>query len=234
MPRRARAAAGGIVYHVLNRAVGRMRLFARDPDYQAFQRTLEQAHQRHPIRILSYCVMPNHFHLVLWPKNDGDLSRFMFWLTMTHAQRWRTAHHAVGLGPLYQGRFKAFPVQSDEHLRTVCRYVERNPLRAKLVERAQHWQWCSLWRRLHPTDQQHELLSTWPVDEPSDWLQWVNAPQTPAELEALRTSLRRGRPFGQDRWQQATARRLGLESSFRPPHRPRTSKPEAKKGNTPA
>ena len=137
MPRRARTACGGIVYHVLNRAAGRMRLFARDRDYEAFERTLEQAHQRHPLPILDWCLMPNHWHLVLWPRRDGELSAFMFWLTMTHTQRRRTAHHAVGLGPLYQGRFKAFPVQSDEHLRIVCRYVERNALRAGLVERAE-------------------------------------------------------------------------------------------------
>ena len=228
MPRRARTACGGIVYHVLNRAAGRMRLFARDRDYEAFERTLEQAHQRHPLPILDWCLMPNHWHLVLWPRRDGELSAFMFWLTMTHTQRWRTAHHAVGLGPLYQGRFKAFPVQSDQHLRIVCRYVERNALRAGLVERAEEWRWCSLWRRQQGTAEQREVLTDWPVEEPADWLEWVNGPQTEAEVEALRMSVGRGRPFGAEPWQRAVTRQLGLESTFRPQHRPPCKAKETK------
>ena len=80
--------------------------------------------------------MPNHWHFVLWPQGDGDLSEFMRWLTVTHTQRWHAAHHTAGTGPLYQGRFKSFPIQADDHLLTVLRYVERNALRANLVERA--------------------------------------------------------------------------------------------------
>src|SRR5687768_11398098 len=109
MPRQPRQAAGGLVYHVLNRAVGRMRIFKRDADFLAFENVLAEALRRHPVPLLSYCVMPNHWHLVLWPEKDGQLSRLMFWLTMTHVQRWRHAHDLVGLGPLYQGRFKCFP-----------------------------------------------------------------------------------------------------------------------------
>jgi putative transposase len=85
------------------------------------------------MRILAYCVIPNHFHLVLWPHQDGALSEFMRWLTMTHTQRWHAAHQTAGTGPMYQGRFKSFPVQSDDHFYSVCRNVEPNPLRAKLV-----------------------------------------------------------------------------------------------------
>ena len=110
MPQRARQAPGGLVYHVLNRAVGRMRVFSKAADYLAFQRVLLEAHERLPVRLLGYCLMPNHWHLVLWPRADGDLSRFMHRLTMTHTQRWRHHRGLVGLGPLYQGRFKSFPV----------------------------------------------------------------------------------------------------------------------------
>ncbi len=135
MPRIARNAPGGLVYHVLNRANGRLRLFKKDGDYLAFEQVLLLAHRRAPIRILDYCLMPNHWHLVLWPRRDGELTLFMRWLTLTHAQRWKHAHNAVGHGHLYQGRFKSFPIQQDEHLLTVLRYVERNPLRAKLARR---------------------------------------------------------------------------------------------------
>src|SRR5215204_3248490 len=114
-----------MIYHVLNRAVGRMKLFGRDADYEAFLRVLAEAAARFPtVRILAFCIMPNHFHLVVHPTSAKDLSRFVGLLTMTHALRWRYARHLVGLGPLYQGRFKSFPIEVDEHLETVLRYVE--------------------------------------------------------------------------------------------------------------
>ena len=146
MPRRARECPGGLTYHVLNRAVARIDLFKSVKDHEAFQKTLREAHARLPIDVLAYCVMSNHWHLVLRPTRDGDLSKFMQWLTLAHAQRWRTAHKTVGFGPLYQGRFKAFPIQQDEHLMTVLRYVERNPVRAGLIASAKEWRWSSLLR----------------------------------------------------------------------------------------
>jgi putative transposase len=174
------------------------------------------AHERAPMRILSYCLMPNHWHFVLWPKADGELSAFMHWVTMTHTQRWRHARKLVGLGPLYQGRFKAFPIEEDDHLSTVIRYVERNPLRANLVKRAQDWKHGSLHIRLNPDDDRGELLSPWPIEQRSDYLDWINQPQTATEVEALRTSIKRNRPYGGGAWQQQTISRLGLQSSIRP------------------
>src|SRR5262245_49854312 len=149
MPRRLRFADGGFVYHALNRAAGRATLFEKPGDFAAFEETLRQAKERLPVRLLAYCVMPNHWHLVVWPQRDGDLSQYLRWVTVTHTQRWHAHHHTAGTGPLYQGRFKSFPVQQDEHLLSVCRYVERNPLRAKLAKRAENWRWSSLWQRLH-------------------------------------------------------------------------------------
>ncbi len=221
MGRPLRSAAGGVVYHVLNRAAGRRRMFERPGDYAAFMEVLAEAHQRTAMRTLGYCIMPNHWHMVLWPHEDGDLSSFMAWVTLTHTQRWHAAHGTTGTGPLYQGRFKAFPVQADDHFLIVCRYVERNALRAGLVERAEDWPWCSLSR---PRDETAELripLSSWPVERPLDWPAWVNQPQTAGELEALRTSVARGRPFGAAAWVGRTAQRLGLQATLRPRGRPR-------------
>ena len=147
MGRPLRVAPGELIYHVLNRANGRQRLFDDDGDYRAFERVMTQACSRVSMRLLAYCVMPNHWHLVVWPRQDGDLSRFMNWLTLTHTQRWHTHRQTVGTGHLYQGRFKSFVVQTDEHLLTVCRYVERNALRAGLVERAEAWRWRARWVR---------------------------------------------------------------------------------------
>jgi REP-associated tyrosine transposase len=128
MSRPLRAAEGGLVYHALNRANARLAIFADAGDFGAFERVLAEAVVRYDMRLLAYCVMPNHFHLVLWPRADGELSGFMRWLTMTHAQRWHAHRHSAGSGHLYQGRFKSFPVQSDGHFLTLCRYVERNAL----------------------------------------------------------------------------------------------------------
>lgn len=137
MGRPTRCCAGGYIYHVLNRANPRATLFAKEQDYAAFLRVLTEAQQRQPLRLLAYCLMPNHWHLVLWPEEDGQLSSFLHWLTLSHTQRWLTHYHSVGSGHLYQERFKSFPVCEDEHLLTVGRYVERNALRAGLVSRAE-------------------------------------------------------------------------------------------------
>jgi putative transposase len=223
MPRRPRIAVGGIPFHVLNRAVGRGWLFEKDVDFEAFVRVIEQVHRRLPVRILSYCLMSNHWHLVLWPREDGELSEFMRLLTVTHTQRWHAHHHTAGTGPLYQGRFKSFPIQRDEHLLAVCRYVERNPLRARLVERAEQWRWSSLGVRTSAAETPAWLMDMgqWPVEAPARWVTHVNRPQTAAEEAAVRESIRRGRPFGEAKWQRRTAIRLALESSLRPRGRPR-------------
>jgi len=220
MPRIARVAPGGSVFHVLNRANGKLTLFRKDDDYLAFERVLVEAHRRVPVRLLDWCLMPNHWHMVLWPRRDGELSAFIRWLTLTHAQRWKAAHGAVGHGHLYQGRFKSFVVAADSSLSAMLRYVQRNPLRAKLVRRAERWRWGSCRVRAAGPPQLAALLSEWPIETPRDWLAWVNAPQTDKEVEALRTSLRRGRPYGGEAWVLRTARRLGLEQTLRPPGRP--------------
>ena len=140
--------------------------------------------------------MPNHFHLLLWPREDGDLSRFMRWLTMTHTQRWHAHHRTTGTGHLYQGRFKSFPVQSDEHYLTVCRYVERNALRANLVERAEDWKWGSLWARRARNEADRPVLTPWPIERPRDGTARVNRPLGPQEEEAVLRSIPRGQPLG--------------------------------------
>jgi len=204
----------------MNRSAGRPKIFHTDADYQAFEKVLAEARQREAMRVCAYVLMPNHFHVVLWPRKDGDLSAFMKWLTLTHSQRWHAFRRCAGTGALYQGRFRSFPMKEDEHFLKVCRYVERNPLRAKLVDRAEDWAWCSLAARSSPREQ--ELLDDWPVDRPRDWLRRVNAAQSAEELAALRLSVKRGRPFGPDDWANRTARRLGLAATLRPLGRPRT------------
>jgi putative transposase len=218
MPRRLRHAAGGYVYHVLNRAVGRATLFRKAGDYDAFIRVLTEAAEWRPVPLLAYCLMPNHWHLVLWPRGDGDLSEYLRWLTVTHTQRYHAHYHTEGTGPLYQGRFKSFPIQEDEHLLWVLRYVERNPLRAGLVASAARWRWSSLGQRALGLD--GPALAEGPVPRPPKWERWVDGAQTEAELAALRRSIARGAPFGEETWQGKIAGELGLQSSLRPLGRP--------------
>jgi putative transposase len=140
---------------------------------------------------------------------------------MTRAARWHAHRHTGGRGHLYQSRFKSFAIQQDGHFLSVCRYVERNALRTKLVERAERWPWCSAWTRGHPENPLHGKLSPWPLDMPSDWLKLLNDPQTEAELAAVHLARDRGRPYGDARWMAKTAKRLGVESSLRPVGRPK-------------
>jgi putative transposase len=113
------------------------------------------------------------------------------------------------------------PIQQDEHLLSVIRYVERNPVRAKSipVRKAERWPWSSIGRP--PAGIEVPQLHPGPVPRGTNWLEYVNRPQTEAALLAVRESISRGRPYGSDRWTRATARRLGLESSLRPRGRPR-------------
>jgi putative transposase len=222
MPRRLRAAAGGYVYHVINRAARRAALFRKDGDYSAFEAILGEAPEFQPMRLLAYCLMPNHWHLVLWPRHDGELSTYLRWITVTHTQRYHAHYHTAGTGPLYQGRFKSFPVQAGKHFRTVSRYVERNALRAGLVRRAEDWRWSSLGRF------ERGIATPWLSDWPDGgrpelrlWLPEVNRAETEAEKLALWRSVDRGSPFGEEAWMERTAARLGLESSLRPRGRPR-------------
>ena len=158
MARRFRCSDAGYVYHVLNRAVGRATLFSKGGDYAAFEKILCQAWERFSMRLLSYLIMPNHWHLVVWPEQAETLSAYVPWVTVTHVRRWHAHYHTGGTGPIYQGRFKSFPVQEDD------------------------------------------------------------------PLVALRRSVVRGAPYGDELWQQRTAKMLGLESSMRPRGRPKKEK----------
>ena len=222
MPRTARSAPGKMVYHVLNRGVGKNPLFFSDDDYLAFERVIADTLEKRPMRILSYCLMPNHWHFVLWPEKDGDLAGFMQRLTVTHVTRWQKNHNRVGYGHVYQSRFKSFPVETDEYFYQVNRYVERNALRCNLVDRAEDWPFGSLWIRQQGTVDDRALLSPWPLPRPRQWLQYVNEPETEAEISALRRSTVRGTPYGSPDWVARTARKLGLGSTLRNPGRPKS------------
>lgn len=220
MPRPPRTAPGGFIFHVLNRAQGKRAIFHHDRDYLAFERVLAEVQERVPMRILAWCVMPNHWHLLLWPREDGDLSKHMRLLTLTHTQRVHAYRGSTGTGHVYQGRYKSFVVQNDSYFLTASRYVEANALRANLVRRAEDWRWGSLWRRQRSLEDQPPRLHDWPVARPADWLSYVSQKPEATELEAVRRSARRGCPYGDEVWVQSTAEQLGLTTTLRARGRP--------------
>jgi putative transposase len=231
MARSARQTPAGYVYHALNRGAARVKLFRKSADFAAFLHILDEALERCPIRVLGYCIMPTHWHIVLWPAADEEVSSFLRWLTLTHSVRWHQHYHSTGSGHVYQNRFKAFPVAEDEHLLTVLRYVERNPLRAGLVQRAEDWPWSSLACRIAGGEVAARRLRAWPVATSVDWRRWVNKVETEGELQALRRSVARGRPYGCDRWVHTVVQRLGLQATVRSRGRPRKRPADTSTGN---
>jgi putative transposase len=222
MPRTARAVVGGYCYHLINRGNNRACVFHDPTDYRNFLAVLRRAQQRVRVDILAACLMPNHLHLVVRPQRGEDLARWTHWLFTTHVRRHHKRYETSGR--VWQGRYKVFVIQQDDHLLTVLRYVERNALRAMLVDRAERWPWGSLrWR----TDGVSPLqLAPSPVPLPANWVEYVNETQTTAELEAVRTCVNRQRPYGHDGWVEQTAHQLGLTQSLVSVGRPRKDGPQ--------
>jgi len=174
-----------------------------------------------PMRILAYGLMPNHWHLVLYPRADGDLAQFLRRVTMTHTQRYHAKSQTVGYGHIYQGRYKSLLVESDSHFLALVRYVERNARRAGLVAKAEDWRWSSVHVRRYGDAQKKQTLSAWPVPEPPDYLKWLNHAEGKKEIEKIRQAIQRSRPYGSEKWVSKTVRQFGLESTTRNRGRPK-------------
>jgi putative transposase len=220
MGRPLRIIPGGYAYHVINRANAHVQIFAENKDYLCFENILADACEKFSMRLCTYCIMPNHWHLVLWPEKDDELSKFVGWFTLTHTQRWHANHNTTGSGHLYQGRFKSFPVQDDSHFLTLCRYVERNPVSAGLVEKSKDWRWSAMWHRMNRSNNTVPL-SRWPVDRPENWQHLVDQELNEREAADVRKCIERNRPFGETDWMLKTAFSLGLNSALKTRGRPR-------------
>ena len=219
MPRIARVAVGGGIPLHQQIEWGRVPIFHTDDDYRHFESLLLEGVELIGMRILAYCIMPNHFHLVLYPKNNGDMGEFMRWVTITHVRQRRARTETIGHGHLYQGTYKSFPVETETHLQQLMVYVEQNPLRAKLVRRAEHWKWSSLYKREH--ERNTKLLAKLPITLPKNYLTAVNTLPNTEALETLRRSVNRGTPFGSTQWVDEMVRMFKLESTVRNPGRPK-------------
>jgi putative transposase len=156
----------GTIVHAFNRAVERRTIFHEPGDYDAFVAMLEQGSTKGLVRIFGYCVMPNHWHLMLQAQVDDGISVFMKWLTAKHVKRYRKFHETVGYGHLYQGRFKSPVIEGEEHFLTTMRYVEANAAAAGLAPAAHDWPWSSAFER---RAKHRSILSDPPQPLPDDW-----------------------------------------------------------------
>jgi putative transposase len=206
-----------------------MHLFETPSDYDAFVGVLAESRRKRPLRLLGWCLMPNHWHLIVWPLEHQAalVSDFMRHLTVTHATRWRWHRDTQGDGPVYQGRFKAFPVEDDRHYLTVLRYAETNAWRAGLCRGrpAETWRWSSLWHWCAaggPCD----LVDEGPLDRPSHWLRTVNTPINEKELVSLRRCSVGEQPYGGEGWLNRLAPLVGVPFLPRPRGRPRRHLPQ--------
>jgi putative transposase len=219
MPRAPRADEAGEIYHALNRGNARNRIFFKDEDYEAFERLIAEGLEKFEVDLIAYQWMNNHWHMVLSPRVDGGMSAFIGWVTLTHTQRYHAHHKTTGYGHVYQGRYKSFAVEDDDHFHVVCRYVERNALRANLVQRAEQYRWGSLWN--WAGGDSPITLSAWPVRRLPNWVGRVNQALSDGERNALARSIKRGIPFGSEQWTDETVKRCRLESTTRPRGRPK-------------
>ncbi len=222
MARPLRKNLGGTYYHVLNRANGRLRIFKKRGDFLAFEEILGEGVERFGMRICGYCVMGNHWHLLLHPREDGDLSEFMRWVGVTHTMRYHYSHGTAGTGHVYQGRFKSFPVQGDGHLLTVLRYIEANPLRAELVDAAEDYEWSSYREHVGLEDRERGFaLSDLPMALPAGWKRLVHRDVAQREADAIVNAIKRGAPLGDETWIEQAVKTFGLQTTINKRGRPK-------------
>jgi len=220
MGRPLRTDVGGYVYHILNRANARSTIFNTDKEYVEFENIIFEAVERFSMRLIAYTIMPNHFHFVLYPESEGEIKKFMHWVTLTHTQRWHAMNKTIGHGHLYQGRYKSFLVEADAHLWILLAYVERNPLRAKLVKSLSNWRWSSYYKRSFGTPAQKKLLATKSITWPRSYEQTLTLTEDVERLESIRNSINRGKPYGSDKWTGRVMKEFGLEITERKRGRP--------------
>jgi putative transposase len=215
-----------LIYHALNRGNNRAAVFQAPADFLAFLQALAQTQRRYPFTLYGYCLMTNHFHLLLSPGPGQSISRILQSLTVAHTWHYHRRHG--GVGHVWQGRFKSPVIQDHEHALTVLRYIEANPLRAGMVTDAGNYPWSSY--RGHGLGRPDSLLGVLPAWEglgrtpearQAAWRKWVHTPLTERELAAVRRAVVSERPYGTPAWVQTTAQTLGLPLTQRSRGRPR-------------
>lgn len=228
MPRPLRPIEAGLIYHVINRGNNRQDVFHKPGDFEAFLKALGDLQQRKPFALYGYCLLNNHFHLLIRPLEGTSISRIMQSLLVSHTERYHKQHRSGG--HVWQGRFKSPVIQNDEHALTVLRYIEANPLRARIVQRGEDYPWSSypahglgasndLLDRLIP----YEQIAPSAAARQRKWSEKVHRPLPESTLASIRRANESGLPYGSPRWVARLANRLDLDLTIRPRGRPRKS-----------
>jgi putative transposase len=218
MTRIARVVIPGIAHHLTQRGNRRVEVFFRDNDRQRYLQLLLEYSKKYGLETLAYCLMTNHIHLVCVPAQEKSLSLALKPLDMRYAQH---VNWTYGIsGRLWQGRFFSC-VLDDEHLWAAIRYVEQNPVRARIVQRAEHYAWSSA--AAHCSLRQDPILSPLPEGCPvelADWSAWLAEGDHAEMLETLRRYTRTGRPAGGKHFVAELESRLGRTLQAKPTGRP--------------
>lgn len=214
MPRIRRSLVDSAIYHVINRGNSKQEIFHKDMDYEIFIDLIRKTKLKYKIQIFAYCLMPNHFHILL---KSEELSKYMHLLMSSHVRKYHK-HYGTS-GHIWQGRYKSFIVQSDEHLLVISRYIEGNPVRGGLVKSAKDWKWSSHLDRLG--ERSNILINELPIKLPVNWTEYVDTPLTGKELEKINQSVNRQSPYGELEWVNKLCREVGLLSTINPRGRPK-------------
>ena len=217
MSRPKRIEKGMMLYHVSNHTWKHLRVFGSKANRQLFVEAMSQVQQRVPVRIVSYCILKDHWHILLWMNRVPRLSEFMKRLLVMHSQRWHSIHNSLGGGTLYTGRYKSFPVQKS-HCCSVMRFIESHPVRSGEVDNPLDWEFGSYFCRYEDTPPLE--LSQPPNACGSNYRQLVKRGSPQKDLAAIRNSIKRGAPYGDPAWVARTAKALELESTLRRRGRP--------------
>ena len=217
MPRGPRNLSDGAFYHILNRGNAKQKVFHDTQDYTFFLQSVVRAKDKHPVDIFAYCLMPNHFHFVVRADIATDISKLIHIFMTRFNQRYRRVYNSIG--HIWQGRYKDFMIQNEDHLMVVIRYIERNPVQAGLVVSASNWRWSSHNERI--TGGKLIIHDNYIFPLNGKWTEYVNSSISEKEKQKMERSIIHQTPFGDEDWVKKTCEQYGLEHTRRLPGRPR-------------
>jgi putative transposase len=228
MPRRARLEMPGVPMHIVQRGVNRGAIFVDDEDRTHYLALHDAALRDHSVALYAYVLMGNHVHLLLGAMQTGSVSRALRWAGQCYVQAFNRRHRRTGT--LWEGRFRSCLVATDAYLMRAMRYIELNPVRARMVVAAENYPWSSvhghLGLRPDPLLTAHPVLVAWisgAADPAAAYRAFLREDIAPHELQELREHLRQERAWGDARFQAMVEKTLGRPARVRPPGRPRTA-----------
>jgi putative transposase len=219
MPRRARIVGPGYPHHIIQRGNNREKVFLDKEDYEKYLSLLETYSEKKETSILAYCLMPNHVHLLVRPSEDDGLAKMMQGITLCYTQYFNKKNERTGR--LWECRYHSTVVDEERYLWAVCRYIENNPLRARIVRKPEGYPYSSA--KAHILGKKDPLLREVLLDkrELGEYKKFMKIEEDKLLQEEIRHQTRSGRPLGDVDFLETLLERLGCNLCFRPKGRPR-------------